>query len=115
MAETEARAKKLLEESENKITEDRKKMLEEAKREHSRKYRPLAVEKCFVRRWMVRKEGTHRTESELRYAALDTINTQAPSWTLNGSRQRGGGKKRRAFSYGYRDGVRRRNCRKDRS
>mgnify|MGYP000846846540 FL=1 len=33
MAETEARVKKLLEESENKIVEDRKKMLEEAKRE----------------------------------------------------------------------------------
>ena len=33
MTETEARVKKLLEESENKIAEDRKKMLEEAKRE----------------------------------------------------------------------------------
>lgn len=46
MAETEARAKKLLEESENKIAEDRKKMLEEAKRELASTVL-LAVEKVL--------------------------------------------------------------------
>lgn len=46
MVETEARVKKLLEESENKIVEDRKKMLEEAKRELASTVL-LAVEKVL--------------------------------------------------------------------
>jgi F-type H+-transporting ATPase subunit b len=55
MAETEVRVKKLLEESENKIVEDRKKMLEEAKRELAGTVL-LAVEKVLSEKMDSAKE-----------------------------------------------------------